>query len=661
MPETKTRTHDDLANLKPKDRMAQVVQEIVLESRKSLTNVSLMHYEALMNSLGISPAESFVTSYTPYGQHPYPFSNFYDNKAIGQIMSPFTAEQVNAITTRLVAPLIGQREVLYVEPQGIEDQLKARVRERLWERCIRSPYTNWADLVWRTLRDVVVRSRAYWEVRPLRVRRMRRTYRYDDPDEIQRLMDAGLTPEEIQQVIGTIRTSQLETTTVWDGPVISPLIFGTVHKDKSETLISDSTLFVVIERMCSWQQFLIEGKAMFPVGSEVRFDSSQVPNSLVYGAEGYPDSPELGFGSQYGVQHIRPTAPIYEPIKWYEFRGIDPTGSAEEEVVSWVTGGVTVGSKLHDGSGSVQSVGEWCWDPINGLAGSSSPAMTIRTKQEQFSLLENCLLNAWLWQCNLAGAVNMDMVNDINQVKNLRPAQFFPAQGEGTPIFPIQIGKDAGALQQGLRGMEEAARLVTGGIASIVGGAPQGVGTLGEFAGITQGALDRIGTQLEINADTVLRRTFSLVLALWRDGLTTDAELATVLGQNEDTMGATLLDLEGDLDVIPMAARYHQVRKTQIDAITALLDRATQDPQLQARIKPSVYDDFAYAIAGPASRRWFAGEQELLAQGIDPATLKQQAIANAGQPGQPGTPSPPKAQPSSGADLVTQQGAQGGA
>src|SRR5437867_2761319 len=126
----KTKSHDDLAKLKPKDRMARVVQEIVMESRKSITNVSLMHYEALMNSLAISPAESFVTSYTPYGQHPYPFSNFYDNKAIGQIMSPFTAEQVNAITTRLVAPLIGQREVLYIEPQGVEDQLKARLRAR---------------------------------------------------------------------------------------------------------------------------------------------------------------------------------------------------------------------------------------------------------------------------------------------------------------------------------------------------------------------------------------------------------------------------------------------------------------------------------------------------------------------------------------------------
>ena len=262
-PAASSRSHDDLQAQPPKDRMARVVQEIVGESRKGITNQALMHYEALMNSLCIHPTESFVTSYTPYGQSPYPFSNYYGNRAVGQVMSPFTAEQVNAITTRLCAPLIGQNEVLYVVPQGNEDILKANVRGRLFERMIRSRYTSWADLCWRTCRDLAVRSRAYQEVRPLKIRRYRRQYQYEQASEIQELLGAGIDPQELAQ-LGIVRSSYLGYKDLWNGPVVSPLLWGTVHKDKSETVICDSTLFVIIERQMSWQQFLVEGRRCSP-------------------------------------------------------------------------------------------------------------------------------------------------------------------------------------------------------------------------------------------------------------------------------------------------------------------------------------------------------------------------------------------------------------
>jgi len=507
-----------------------------------------------------------------------------------------------------------------------------------------------------------VRSRAYQEVRPLKIRRYRRQYQYEQASEIQELLGAGIDPQELAQ-LGIVRSSYLGYKDLWNGPVVSPLLWGTVHKDKSETVICDSTLFIIIERQMSWQQFLVEGKAMFPKGGDtvdVPFDEetarSAVPN---------PDSGGIGPGevvpgAQFNAEPLTRVPQLYEPIKYYEFRGIDPLGSPENEILAWVSGGVTLGSKTWDGSGPVMSVIEWVYDPINGLASSSSPAMIVRTLQEELSLLMNAGENAILWDSTPGGGINLDRVNDPNQVRNLRPGQYFALQGEagqGEPIYPMRLGQNAGLVTQFIGDLEARGRMSTGGIASIVGGAPEGVNTLGEFAGITQGAIDRLGTQIEINADGALRRMYYLGEAFWRDRFATDAELQDVLGQNEDTLGATLADLDGEMDVIPMASRYHQVRKQQVDAISAMLDRAAGDPQLQARIKPEVYDDYAYAIAGPMSRRWFRGAQELQAQGIDPAMLQQQAIANAAQPSQAGTPSPPKEQPASGNDLVTQQGA----
>lgn len=652
----KSRSHDDLQAQPPKDAMARIVQEVVTESRKGIDNQALMHHEALMNSLAMHPTQSFVTSYTPYGQTPYPFASFYDNRAIGQIMSPFTAEQVNAITTRLCAPLIGQREVLYVEPQGVEDQLKARVRERLFERMIRSPYTSWADLSWRTCRDLVVRSRAYQEVRPLRVRRLRRQYFYENAAEMQQLVDAGIPPEELDATVGTIRTSYLDMKTLWDGPIVSPLLWGTVHKERSETVINDSTLYVIVERTMPWQQFLLEGKAMFPRSSQDSPVDVPFTEDAARSATPKPDS-----GATTGDVESEPSLPqLYEPVKFYEFRGINPLGSPEEETLAWVAGGTTLGSKVWDGSGSCMNVIEWVWDPINGMGSSSSPAMIIRTLQEELSLLMSAGLEAVLWSSAPGGGINLDRVNDPNQVRNLRPKQFFALQGEsgqGAAIEPIQLGKDANMVTQFIGDLENRGRLASAGIASIVGGSPPGVGTLGEFAGITQGAIDRIGTQIEINADGALRRMYALGEACWRDGLATDADLNAQLGQNEDTMGATLADLDGELDVIPMASRYHQVRKQTIDAMTAIYTQAQTNPTLAARLKPEMDDDFAYAVQGPASRRWFYSTAELAAKGIDLDALKLQQIQMAMSPGGPGTPSPPKDQPATGSDMVTQQGA----
>lgn len=648
----KTLAHDSLLASPPKDRMAQIVREIVEESRAHLSSVASAHHEALMNSLAVSPADSFVTSDAPYGQNPFAASHAKD-RTIGDQVSGFSAEQTNSITTRLAQPLLGQREVLYIEAQGAEDQIKARTQERLWDLAIHSRWTSWADLVWRSMRDVTTRSRAYWRVAPLRVIRRRRVYIYGDPIAMQKLVDEGLPPEEVAAISGTIRTSAIEPVTLWDGPVLSSVPFGLVHKDRSEPLITDSSLFTVEERHLPYQQFLLEGRAMFPTGSEVPFDPTSItgadPASLIV-------DQAIGAGSTVPDASTR-FARIYEPVRFYEFRGVNPIGSPEVEKLAWITDGATVGSKDWDGSGACVNLVEWCWDPITGMALSASPIMLVRTLQEMLSLLSNCGLSAALWNSFPGGGVNTDVVASLSQVQNLRPHQFFKLSGEGQAIQPIQLGKDSQTIEQLMRSSENAARLVTAGGSSVVGTSPQGVETLGEYAGLTQGLLDRIGTQSEINADVALRRAFGLVTDIWRDSLATDVDLQSVLGQNEDTIEATLEALDGRMDVIPMAARYHQVRQATVTAITALLDRAQGDPQLMARLKPEVYDALAYAIGGPESRRWYRSGLELMAQGIDPNMLQQQAIANASQPQSVGKPSPPKDQPATGADVVNQQGA----
>src|SRR5262249_52587065 len=140
---------------------------------------------------------------------------------------------------------------------------------------------------------------------------------------------------------------------------------------------------------------------------------------------------------------------IYDPIKVFEFRGIDPLGSPDQEIIGWVGGGETLGSKGWDGSGSVINVVEWVWDPINGMATSASPAMVIRTLQEELSLLMNAGENAILWSSTPGGGINLDRVNDPNQVRNLRPGQWFSLQGEagqGDPLYPMQLGTNAGLV-----------------------------------------------------------------------------------------------------------------------------------------------------------------------------------------------------------------------
>lgn len=645
------------AKLPKRDQIAELVSSIVNDSRRTMSEVAQMHQDALINSLGLSPMDTFVTADAPYGQTP----SHLTDKILGDVVSPFTAEQVNAITTRFVAPLIGQREVLYVEAQGAEDIRKAAVRETLFDRAIRSPYTSWADLCWRTGRDVTVRSRSYWEIRPLKIERLRRVYDYASPESIQNLLDAGIPEEDVAEMAQTLRTSTVKPVTLWDGPVVRPLLYGSVHKERSETLISESTLCVVIEREMPWGQFLVEGKALFPDGVDIPFTQTAADRAANSGFTSVPLGGPAPISTSTAIDRTTSLPRIYTPVRFQEFRGINPLGAPNEEWIAWVSSGQTIGAKVWDGSGSVINIVEWCWDPVNGLASSSSPAMTLLSPQEMLSVLMNCAENAILWDSIPGGGINTDRVNVPGQVKNLKQGQWFNLQGtnaDGPPLFPMELGKNAGAVLQFIGDMETRLRIATAAPASFSGGAPEGVGTLGEFAGIQQGAMDRIGTQLEINVDTALRRTFSLIQADWKDRITTDTQLQEILGQNEATLGATLADLEGEMDVIPMASRYHTVRQQKINAYQTLMTEARQDPRTMALLKVrEAFKDFAYAVEGPASARWIRTDQELLALGIDPVTLEQQAVEQAASPGKKGTPSPPKDQPASGADMVTQQGA----
>lgn len=641
----------NLELLEPKDAKAKYVLMLVLESHKEYALHELSQEEALLNSLAASPDEPYITNLYPYGTSIV--YNYQRSRPISRIISPFSAEQTSAITTKMVGPLLGQREILYIEGTGDEESArKAKVRETLWERCIRSPYTAWEQLAWSTMRDVVVRSRGYFEVTHLKLEEERRVYTYDSFANIKQMIMQGLGGLLGRDMAGTIRASRVEKVTLWDGPVLVPLLWGSIHKDPSEPLLTDSSRYVIKVRDMTYAEVKTQAERMFGKGVEgvtIPFREDLLEQAQKAGTirergmkRFMSDATYTRLNMMESADPLRGIPDIFSPCLMLEYRGIDPMEDPACRYIYWVLNGVCIGGKKHTGSGSVIDVVELAWDPINGFSSSASPIVLLRRTQEQLNLLEASELDAVLWQSHLSGGVNTMAVSDIGQLDALRPGQFFPKMSNEPALEPIQIGKDAGAVRQAISAKEDSARLATAGVAAVVGDAPQGVNTLGEFQGVTEGAIGRIGTQQEINT-IGWKRAFSLVLADWRDSLATDAELQEVLGNAPEVFGATLQDLDGEMEVVPMAPRYHVIQQKQVEAIGMLLDRAQVDPYIKAMLKPQIYEDLAYAIGGPKAWRWVRDAQQMQQAGFDPAQLEQQSVQGAAnqQASGRGQPSPP--------------------
>lgn len=648
---TPINTNTALLALKPKDRLSEVILSIVRESSSELTGLAYAHEEAILNSLAASPNDNFLSAQRPYGVALW--GSIYEDRVISNIVCPFTNEQVSAITTRLSTPLMGQREILYVEPQGSEDVRKARVRERLFDRAIHSPFTNWAALVWQTMRDVSVRSRGYMEVRHLLQQKKRRRYEHMTLDQVLPPEEAmQLAPEELAMT-GPVRLSTFgKPITIWDGPIIRPLPFGTVHKPKEEPFIHELTPYVVVERRLPLKSFIAEAERMFSKKLEttlVPWNEADFRATLGEGVQEAQNSyagthERIGLRYQYEAEPTQHLPRLYEPVIIHEFRGIDPLGDPQEEIIAWSVNGACVGAKVHDGSGSAINVIEFVWDPMNGFATSAGPAVVLRRTQEMLNLLWSSRLDQTMWEGHPAGLID-PMAVDIEIVRKIRPGKFGPKRGEQTAVEWFQLGRNSQATSELITRTEDSARLATGGTAAVVGQPPPGVSTATEFSGVSRGAFDRIGAQQEINADA-LGRLFRLVVDDWRDSLPTDEDLQVILGDNADTQGATLADLDGELDVIPMASRYQATNVRELGAIKTVKDLAAGDPALMARLKPEMDDDLVQAAAGPRGRRWVKSDSELMMEGIDPKALVQmrlqgaQTQATSGK----GTASPPRDQ-----------------
>lgn len=649
----------NLERLEPKDAKARIVMQLVMESHKNLSLHGLSEEEALLNSLASSPDEVFTSNLAPYGTSLV--TNYQRSRPFSRIISPFSAEQTNAITTKMSAPLLGQREVLYVEGSGdAESARKARVRERLWERAIRSPYTNWETLVWSTNRDVVVRSRGYFEVRHLLLEEERRVYQYGAFQTIRTLVQQGLGALLGRDLAGTIRTSRVEKVKLWDGPVLTPLLWGSVHKDPSEPMLTDQSKYVILVRDMIHADIQTQAKLMFPAGGEgvtIPFNDDLFEQAMKNGTirekgmkRFMSDATYTRLNMMESADPLRPLSEMYQPAIVLEFRGMDPLEDPACRYVYWVLNGVCIGGKKHTGSGSVINVVELAWDPINGFNTSASPIMLLRRTQEQLNLLEASELDAVLWESHASGGVNMMAVSDIGQLEALRPGMWFPKMSNEPALEKIQVGQNSQIVRQSIDRKENSARLATAGIAAISGEAPSGAPTATAFEGISQGAITRIGIQQEINT-AGWKRAFALALADWRDNIATDAELQEILGNAPDVAGAQLQDLDGEQEVVVLASRYHAVRQNEITAITAILDRAAMNPEYAARLKSEVWDDFTYGVAGPRGYRWTKTDRELQEEGYDPQQLHQQTVENAniqGQSGkgQPSPPAPPSNQPS---------------
>jgi hypothetical protein len=347
-----------------------------------------------------------------------------------------------------------------------------------------------------------------------------------------------------------------------------------------------------------------------------------------------------------------PAAPYksYEVIVW---KGIDPEEDPATRWIYWVVNGHCIGAKQHDGSGPWNNIVELCWDPMNDFATSMSPIMLIRRMQEMDSMLLSNGLDAATWECHPGGLVNSLVVNDIEQIRNMRPNEYIEKMGEGTAIERLQLGGNSMQTLQHAATVRDIGRLATGAVASVVGASPAGANTATEFSGISAGAIGRIEMQQEINADLAMKRLFTLVIADWRDSITEDATLQDLVGDDGTIGDVTLEDLDDDMLCVPMAARYQVIRQAELAAMKGLMMDMKTDPYLAGLIKKDeFYDDYMYAAAGgPRGRRWAKTSREMQEQGLNPQAIEQTQVQNAAMSGgqgggQPSPPALPSAQPS---------------
>jgi len=637
----------------PKDDHARFVLTLLADSQKELDRIALAQQEALLNSLGAGADEFPVTHESPYGD---PFGlvrAYFEDRAISDIISPFSAEQTNSLTTKLAAPWIGQREVLYVDANGGEEEVnKAKVRERVWERTIRSKYTNWSLAVWMAFRDVVVRSRGYLEVCHLTLEEERRVYTYNPIKILVNSILSGFMKALGQSGAGTIRMHSMEKVTLWDGPIIRARPFGTVFRDPSETVLSENSRWVAYKDVMTRAELIAEATRVFGKGSKIRFQEKMLDNCQQSKETAKEGSKPLTKYQRDVAPKGDPSAPYesYEVIVW---KGIDPEEDAATRWIYWVVNGVCIGAKQHDGSGSWNNIVELCWDPMTDFATSMSPIMLIRRLQEMDSMLLSNGLDAATWECHPGGFVNTLVVNDIEQVRNMRPTEMVEKMGEGEAMERIQLGGNSMQTLQHAATVRDIGRLATGAIASVVGASPAGANTATEFSGISSGAIGRIDMQQELNADLCLPRLFDLVIADSRDSMTEDAALQDFIGDDGTLGDVTMEYLDGDMDCHPMAARFQVIRQQELAAMKGLLADARIDPYLMGKLKKEeLYDDYVYAAAGgPRGWRWAKTAKEMAAGGMPPATLEQTAVANAAMSGgqgggQPSQPAPASAQPS---------------
>jgi hypothetical protein len=639
------------------DEHARFVLRLISSSQKEIDRVALSHQEALLNSMGAGHDEYPVTHDNPYGD---PFGlvrAYFADKAISDIISPFSAEQTSAITTKMVAPLIAQREVLYVEANGTaEEARKARIRERLWERCIRGPYTNWSLAMWQAYRDMVVRSRGFIEVAHCRVVEKRRVYAYNPVKFMVNMIMSGFMKMLGTEGAGTIRVHDLKEVTLWDGPIIRALPFGTVFRDPSEACLSNNSRWVAIKyQMTRGEIEDIAGKLFDALDPTVTISFEPEMLDLLGHS---PDSLEAKKGvvtskAQHDVATIAAPPIEYDPYDVIVWKGQDPAADPNTRWIYWVVQGKCIGAKEHDGSGSWNNIIELAWDPMSDFATSMSPIMMIRRIQEMDSMLMSNALDASTWESHPGGFVNELVVNDVEQVRNLRPAEYMSKMGEGAALERVQLGGNAMATFQEAATIRDVGRAATGGLAAVVGVSPVGSDTATEFSGLSAGAIGRLEMQQEINSELGLKRMYNLVIASFRDNIQDDETLKKLIGDDGTLGTVTLEDLEDDMECIPMAARFQVIRQAELQAIKGLMMQAQIDPYLQAKLKKEeLYDDFVYASAGgPRGWRWAKTSKEMRDQGMSPEALEQLQVQNSAQAGasaagQPSQPSLPSAQPS---------------
>lgn len=657
-------TSSDLDTADPKSAIASFVNAQIAASQAEIDRVALAQQEAFLNSLAAHADDFPVDPTSPYGDPFGMVRQFFEDRAISDIISPFSAEQTSALTTALASSWVGQRELMYVEPNGGEEAANyARIRERGFDRVIHGPYTDWAIQVWMAWRDVVVKSRGYLEVQSLKIEEKRRVYTYNPVAVATNAILSGFM--RLFGAAGTTRLSSLKTVTLWDGPVIRCLPFGTVYRDPSETVLSNLSRWVAVKYHWTRAEIVAEGERQFGKGSVIRFRESNLEGCKPIAEVESENSRHVISAAE--VVPVKTNASDYDTFEVIVWKGIDPAREPDCRYIYWIIGNKCIAAKEHDGSGPWNNIVELCWDPMVDYATSVSPIMLIRRIQEMASLLLSDAADASTWDSHPAGLVNELIVGDIGVVQGLRPAQFEKKLGEGQAIEPIKLGGNSIQTLQNAATLIEMGRAGTAGTAQITGTTPPGVTTATEFNGLSQGAMGRIQLQQEINAGAIVR-LYQIALGQLRDALQTDAALQNFIG-DDGTLGPVALvalgDGSDDMECVPMQSRYNIIRQRELAMVSQLKNEMQTDPYLAAKInKEPLYDDYIYLMAGgPRGWRWAKTSAQMREQGLTPEaieqTMVQGAMANAGTgKGQASPPAEPSAQPS---QVLTPPEAGGGA